>query len=140
MGTATVAKDTDFRIGSAATPTTKVDVSNQLTDIKFGESADLPDATTFNSGGAKSYAKGLVDSDVSLEFNYTPAIATQMRGLLRSSNAADFQFGPLGSTTGNPKYSGQMFINKVDSPAKVGDILKLSVSGKVNGSLSESLY
>ena len=140
MGTATVATNADFRIGSVATPTTKVDVSNQLTDVKFGESADLPDATTFNSGAAKSYAKGMSDADISLEFNYTPALATQMRALLRSPVAPDFQFGPLGSSAGNPKYSGQILINKVDSPTKVGDILKLSVSGKVNGAVQDSVY
>lgn len=137
---ATVAKNLDFRLGSAATPTTKVDLSAYVTEATLDRSADLPDATVFNSGGAKSYAAGLTDGDLKVEFMWNQTVDAQLKALVGFGTAVDFTLGELGTTTGYPKTTGSCFLSKLGKPQKVGDLMKISADFKTTGQIQDSVY
>ena len=136
--TPTVAKLLDFQLGTYATPNVLVNVSDNATEASIDRNADLPDATTFNSGGSKSYAGGLVDRDVKAEFIWDTTIDAMLKAIV--GVPVSFQYGEIGSASGNPKTTGKMIISKLSKPQKVGDILKFSIDGKTTGAIVEGYY
>ncbi len=135
-----VAKLLDFRLGSNGTPTTLVDVSNKVSDIKTNRGADTPEVTAFNGSGAKDYAAGLTEGSLSVEFFYDATLDTHLNGVLGYDTPINFQLGGLGPATGNPKKTGTCILKKLDDPRKVGDVMKLSAEFQVSGPITSGTY
>jgi hypothetical protein len=137
---AKIAKSTVFKLGSAATPTTLVDISTQLNEVKFPSEVDTPESTTFGTSGSKSYEAGLKGHSISLEGNADATTVAQLFDLLGNAVAPNFEYGPEGSTTGLRKYTGQAHLTKLDEGAKVGDLIKFSAELKVTGAVVRGTY
>jgi hypothetical protein len=135
-----VAKLLDFRLGSFGTPTTLVDVSGKISDVKINRGADTPEVTAFNGSGAKDYAAGLTEGSFSVDFFYDATLDTHLNGLLGYDTPVNFQYGGLGAATGLPKKTGACLLKKLDDPRKVGDVMKFSAEFQVSGPIASGTY
>lgn len=137
---ATVAKLLDFRFGSNGTPSTLVDRSNDVSSLDFPREQDLPETTVFNNSGARSYAVGLNGASLSVQFQWSAAIETQLANLVNYDTAVSFQVGENGSASGQIKKTGTMFLKSFKQGNKVGDIKTLDAEFQVTGAITVATY
>lgn len=136
-----VATSVDFRFGSNGSASTKIDNSTKFNSVDFPRVQDLKDITPFQaSGNAKQYAVGLNDATFKAEAFYDATLYAQLVALINYTTAVDFTFGPAGTTSGYPKYTGSFFLKSVGAPVKVGDVLMLSCEFQVTGLITATVY
>jgi len=136
----TVGKNLDFRLGSTGTPSTLVDLSNSVKSAGYDIERDLLEANTFNNNGSKANLKGLYGATFSVTFYYSAAIFTQLHAALLGDNTVNIQFGPIGSTGGNPKYTGAVHIHKVGNPIEINSVMELTAEITLDGAIATSTY
>ncbi len=129
----------DFKFGSAGAETTQVDYSTKFKTVDFPREQDLQDVTPFGSS-AKQFAVGLSNATFKGEAFYDTTIEPILAGMIGNLTAIAFTFGPDGTTTGNPKYTGNMFVKSVGSPVKVGEVKMLPVDFQITGSITRTTY
>lgn len=137
---ATIGLNVDFRLGSNGTPSTPVDLSNKVSQVDFNREQDLPEVTAFNGNGARAFAAGLTQGTFSVEFFWDAAVDAQLNGLVGYTTPVDFQYGPDGSTSTYPKYTGKAFLTSLSNPATVGDVKKFSAEFQITGAVTRATF
>lgn len=137
---ATVGLNIDFQVGSNGTPTVKVDLSTKVKTADFPREQDVPDVTAFNGNGFRQFAVGLQQGTFECEFFWDTTIDTHLSGLLGYTTAVDFIYGPDGTTTGRPKYTGTAFLKTLSDPATVGDVKTFKGTFQITGTITRAVY
>ena len=131
----------NFEIGSNGTPTTLVTtLSDKITSCDFSRNQDLPEANVFNQGGAKSFVVGLNEGEFSVDFMWDTTVDAHLENLIGYTTPVSFQYGPDGSASGKPKYTGSLYVQSIGNPATVGDVKVKSVTFKPTGAISRSTF
>ena len=131
----------NFEIGSNGSPTTLVTtLSNKTKSCDFTRTQDLPDVTAFNNSGAKAFAMGLNEGEFGLEFQWDATVDAHLNGLIGYATAVNFQYGPDGSTSGYPKYTGTLFVTNVSQPSTVGAEKMISATFKPTGTITRGTF
>lgn len=137
---ASVALNIDVQFGSNGTPTTEVDVSTKVKTFSFPREQDMLDVTAFGTSGFRSFAVGLQSATFPAEFYWDTTIDTHLSGLMGYTTAVEFIYGPDGTTSGRPKYTGTMFLQNMDSSATVGEIKLISATFQISGVITRTTY
>ncbi|HZT61009.1 MAG TPA: hypothetical protein VFA21_20560 [Pyrinomonadaceae bacterium] len=116
-----------------------VDISAKVDSVKFSQAVDQHDSTTFGTSGAHSFNAGLTNGTVQLEIMYDGAIDAQIAALLGTDNVP-FEYGPLGSTVGNPKKTCNTSVAKWEPPAQVGQLEKATLELQISGAVTVTTY
>lgn len=61
-------------------------------------------------------------------------------GLTTGNGSLSFVLGPMGSTTGNPKFSGECFLSKYAPSAEVKGLATWSVELTITGGVTSDVY
>jgi hypothetical protein len=61
-------------------------------------------------------------------------------GLVGYTTAVEFIYGPDGTTSTRPKYTGSVFLESVSLPATIGDIKVFSATFKCTGTVTRTTY
>lgn len=136
---ASVALAVDFQFGSNGTATTEVDRSTYVKSIDFKRAQDVLDTTPF-AVTARTYASGLMDNDFSVEFFWDTTIDTHLNALLGYTTAVEFIYGPDGTTSGRPKFTGTFFLASLSTPSTVGEVKMFSAEFKCSGAITRTTY
>lgn len=136
---ASVGLSIDFQIGSNGTPTTEVDRSTYVRSVDFKRTMDVPDTTPFGVT-ARTYAAGLSDATFTVEFFWDTTIDTHMNGLIGYTTAVEFIYGPDGTTSGRPKYTGTVFLKDLSAPTTVGDVKVFTAEFQATGAITRTTY
>lgn len=131
-----------FQLDNAAG--TLVDLSQYLDNVGFPSEVDAAETTAFGNND-KTYIVGLGDQKISLtgkwdstlDTHMTAAIAAQKAGTLAS---ASWVFGPAGSTTGKPKYSGEAIITSFELDDKVSDVITWKSDLQTTGTTTRGVF
>lgn len=134
-----VAKNSVFKIGTAGTPGTAVDISTSVKSVKFPREADEQESTTFQGNGSKAFLVGLLSATISVEGNYSTSVDAQLAALLGVDGVA-FEYGPEGSTTGMSKYTGLCILTKYEPPSQVGQLLTFTAEFRITGAVTRAAY
>lgn len=127
-----------FRLGTAATPTTLVDVSAYFNSISFPQSRDTAETTTFTKS-TKSYVPGLRDATFSAEGRFTTAVDTHLNALM-SAGEVNFEYAPAGlGVAGTPLYAGKLFATSYEGSSDIGDVGAVSIEFQCSGDVSRSI-
>ena len=137
---ATVGLNIDFQLGSNGTPTTEVDLSTKVRTADFSRTQDLPDVTAFNGNGARAFAAGLTEGSFDMEFFWDSTIDAHLNGLVGYTTPVEFIYGPDGTTSTRPKYTGTVFLESLNNPATIGDVKVFSATFKVTGAVGRTTY
>lgn len=137
---ATVGLNIDFQLGSNGTPTTEVDLSTKVRTADMSRTQDLPDVTAFNGNGARAFAAGLTEGSFDVEFFWDTTIDGHLSALIGYTTAVEFIYGPDGTTSGNPKYTGSVFLEDLSIPATVGDVKVFNATFKITGAVTRTVY
>jgi hypothetical protein len=137
---ATVSLNVDFELGSNGTPSSLVDLSTKVSKVDFPREQDNLDVTAFNGNGTRAFAVGLSQGSFDVEFFWDTTVDGQIAGLLGYTTAVNFQYGPDGTTTGRPKYTGSCFLKSFTIPATIGEVKKFSGTFQVTGAVTRATY
>jgi hypothetical protein len=137
---ATVGLNIDFQLGSNGTPTTEVDLSTKVKTADMTRNQDLPDVTAFNGNGARAFAAGLTEGSFDMEFFWDTTIDGHLNGLIGYTTAVEFIYGPDGTTSTRPKYTGTVFLESLTVPATIGDVKVFQATFKVTGAIVRTTY
>jgi hypothetical protein len=137
---ATVALLIDVQFGSNGTPTTEVDRSTYVKTFSFPREQDMLDVTAFGTSGFRSFAVGLQSAKFPFEMFWDTTIDAHLSGLLGYTTLVEFIYGPDGTTSGRPKYTGTMALASLDSSATVGEIKTISGEFQISGIITRTTY
>lgn len=137
---ATVGLNVDFQVGSNGTPTTEVDISTKVKSVDFSRVQDILDVTAFNGNGFRAFAVGLQEATFDVEVFWDTTVDTHLSGLIGYTTAVEFIYGPDGTTSTRPKYTGTAFLESLSIPATIGDIKVFSATFKCTGTITRTTY
>lgn len=137
---ASVGLNVDFQLGSNGTPTTEVDISTKTRKVDFPRDQDILDTTAFNGNGFRAFAVGLQQATFSCEFFWDTTIDTHLSGLVGYTTAVEFIYGPDGTTSGRPKYTGTCFLKSLSIPATIGEIKVFTAEFQLTGTITRGTY
>lgn len=130
-------RNTIFKIESAANSLT--DISNTLKEVNFPREVDTPETTAFGST-TRSYVVGFINATFSVSGMYDPTVDALLNGILGFAASRDFEYGPIGSTTGNPRYTGDCYLTNYTDTGSVTDMVGMSADFQVTGAVTRGTY
>jgi hypothetical protein len=147
-------KNAVFKVGTAAAPTVATDISTYLDTVSYPRTMDTAETTTFGAN-ARSYIPSFPGNTFSISGKFDPgaaAIDFILAALQGLPNAVALEYGPAGSTTGNPKYTmvgnttGQgttnpgVFLTNYAISSPVNDVVSFTADFVGNLAVSRSTY
>ena len=110
------------------------DISNVLTDVSVSRTADVAEVSAF-SNSSKAYVAGLKDANITISGSFDATVDGYLKGILGVE--VDFEFYPIGTTSGNPKASGKVIMTSYDRTPDVGGAVGFSAAFQVSGDVTE---
>jgi hypothetical protein len=142
MGTFRHGKNAYFALdGTAAS---LVNISDTLNEISMPREIDTAETTAFGDND-KTYISGLTDATVSLSGMFDATVDAMIGGdiaNLRSGSIASltFEYGPAGSVSTRPKFTGEALITSYEVSSPVGDVVTYSLELQVTGGVTRSAF
>ena len=127
-----------FQLGTAAAPGTPTAISTFLTSVSFPFGVDTAEITTLTAT-AKSYLAGLEDATISIEGKFHATVDAHLNGIRRLATIA-FVYGPAGSATGSPRYSGTCMLTSYEVEGGVDDAASFSAEFQVIGLITRGTF
>jgi len=123
-----------FKLGSAGSPGTPVDISTWLTNVEGSSSTSEYDGTTFQPGVAvplKITVPGFSDKGYALSGMWSPDVEDHFEPL-EGQQDVDYEYGPDGTTAGSVKITGLCNVMSYSGPkAPVDGLITWDASLKV---------
>ena len=132
MPTFTHGKSAAFKLDDSGG--TLRDISNVLTDVSVSRTADVAEVSAF-SNSSKAYVAGLKDANITISGSFDATVDGYLKGILGVE--VDFEFYPIGTTSGNPKASGKVIMTSYDRTPDVGGAVGFSAAFQVSGDVTE---
>jgi hypothetical protein len=116
-------------------------LSDTLNEISLPREIETAETTAFGTQD-KTYITGLSDATVSLSGMFDSTVNTAIAGVIAnlksgSVASASFSYGPAGSASTKPRFTGNALITSYEISSPVGDVvtysLELQVTGAVTG-------
>ena len=132
MPTFTHGKNAAFKIDDSGG--TLRDISDVLTDVAVSRTADVAEVSAF-SNSSKAYVAGLKDATITVSGSFDATVDGYLSGILGSEGS--FEFYPIGTTSGNPKSSGECILTSYDRTPDVGGAVSFTASVQGSGDVTE---
>jgi len=140
----------ELQFGTSGSPTSLTDYTASVKDVSFSRNGDIIDVTTFGNA-ARKWIKGLTDADMTVEFFYSGSLYAALQNLLTyTAGGVSFQYGPDGTTSGNPKVTQTgslnsstgigLLLESVDDSTSIGEVKMLSATFKISGAITFGTY
>lgn len=158
MATFTHGKKTKFYINSAGTtgsvPTVAFtyDLSVFCKDVSFPSKMDTAETSTFGSQ-TKTYVQGLQDATITTSGSWdgasalldgTSANSTTFDALIASLIGANtnptFAYGPVGSATGQVKYSGTVILTDYTIHGAISSLVEFTANFQITGAITRGVF
>lgn len=122
-----------FRLGTAATPATLVDVSQYLNQAGISAERDMGETSTFGVS-SKKYIPGLKDGTIPLEGPFDSAVDQQFWDLFNQGVLVNFEYTPYGvAATGTPKFTGSGYLTSYEPSSEIGDATSFGTEFQISG-------
>lgn len=130
-------KNTVFKITSAADVLT--DISNTLRSCSFPRIVDTSETSAFGTT-YKTHVVGLIGATFAIEGMFDPTVNTLIAGIIGFESPRNFEYGPQGSTTGKPKFTGAVLLTNYTSAGTITDMVSATVDFIVSGNVTLAAY
>ena len=132
MPTFTHGKNAAFKIDDSGG--TLRDITDVLTDVAVSRTADVAEVSAF-SNSSKAYVAGLKDATITISGSFDATVDGYLSGIIGSEGS--FEFYPIGTTSGNPKSSGEAICTSYDRTPDVGGAVSFTAAFQVSGDVTE---
>jgi len=130
----------DFRLDDSAG--SLIDISNQCNNVDLTNAVESFDVTAFQDTG-KAYLVGFSDGKFSVSGFANGTIIAHLMGLVATAGSGttrSFQWGPEGTTSGNPKFTGECFVTSFKTDSKVNAPNTFQLDLQVTGAITATTY
>lgn len=119
-------------------------ISDTLNEITMPRPIETAETTTFGQDD-KTYITGLADATISLSGMFDATVDAMVNGNianLKSGSVAtlSFEYGPSGSTSSNPKFTGEALITSYEIGSPIGDVVSYSLELQVTGGVTATTF
>jgi len=129
-------KSTVFKVDdSGATPR---DISTAVSSVSFPREVDATETTSFGSN-QRTYIVGLANSTVSVEGYFDSTFDGYLAGIV-GAVAGTIEYGPMGSTVSNIKYTAEAILTSYELSSGVGDAVTFSAEFQITGAVTRGTY
>lgn len=131
------ANSTNFEVDNSSG--TLTDISAYCTEVSFPQEKGLEDSATFGDSfrestitlkGGSFSVSGLWDATLDAVLGADPAA-----GATRS-----FQYGPVGDTSGNVKYTGECHLENYEVSGSVDGLVSFTATFRASGTITRGTY
>ena len=135
-------KNAHFALDNASG--TLTDISNTVNEVSLPMSVETGETTVFGNSD-KTYISGLGDQTISVSGIFDATVNTHITGVIAALKAgtvatSSFQYGPSGSVSTRPKFTGEGIITSYEIGSPVGDIVTYSLELQVSGSVTVGTF
>jgi hypothetical protein len=117
------------------------DLSSFLNDLSMPRDVDVAETTTFGvAGSAKTFITGLSGATISISGLFDATADGYLAGVAGGSATLSFEYGPLGSTAGMVKYTGECIMTSYEVGSSVGDVVQASAAFQVSGAITRTTW
>jgi len=121
-----------------------VNISDTLNEISMPREIETAETTAFGNND-KTYITGLGDATISLSGMFDATTNTLIAGNIAnlksgSVSSLSFEYGPAGSASAQPKFTGEALITSYEVSSPVGDVVTFSLELQVTGGVSGSTF
>lgn len=121
-----------------------VNISDTLNEISMPREIETAETTAFGSND-KTYITGLADATISLSGMFDATVDTQIGGNITnlksgSVSSLSFEYGPAGSASARPKFTGEALITSYEVSSPVGDVVTYSLELQVTGGVTGTTF
>lgn len=128
----------ELRIGTLATPETLVEVSERSNTTGLPLERDKAEVTTFKNV-FKRYVAGQLDGAMPMEGPFDAWLDGVLYDLATSDVAPAFDYRPIGSGTGKPKYVGHFLVTKYEVSSETGSATTYSGELQIDGEVDRQV-
>lgn len=119
-------------------------LSDTLNEITMPQPIETAETTAFGDDD-KTYITGLGDATISLSGMFDATVDTMINGNisnLKSGSVAtlSFEYGPSGSASSSPKFTGEALITSYEIGSPVGDVVTYSLELQVTGGVTATTF
>ena len=123
---------------------TLVDISDTLNEISMPREIETAETTAFGNDD-KTYITGLGDATISLSGMFDATTDTLIAGDIAnlksgSVSSLTFEYGPAGSVSAQPKFTGEALITSYEVSSPVGDVVTYSLELQVTGGVTGTTF
>lgn len=115
------------------------DISVYLTDVDMPRAVKTAEITTFGAA-ADTFVTGMSGATISITGLMDPTLDGYLSGILGQASTVSFEYGPMGSTTGNIKYTGECICTAYGVKGAVGGAIAITASFQVTGAVTRGTY
>ncbi|MGI8425547.1 MAG: phage tail tube protein [Actinomycetota bacterium] len=119
------------------------DLSPFLDNSDFDRQVDMSDSTTVGLED-KTSIPGLSGASIELGGKYDDTAVSGpdvvLGGVIASKVRVAFEYGPLGNTTGKPKYTGECYVERFRISAPLENVVKFTATLRVDGPPTRSTF
>lgn len=130
-------KDSVFKIDNSAG--TLTNISTYVKDCSLAQSVDTPETSTFGNN-SKTFITGLSSGTFSVSGLFDPTCNTVLAGIVGASATKSFEYGPAGTGTGAPKFTGEAILTSYNVSSDVADAVQFSAEFQVSGAVTVGTY
>ena len=121
-----------------------VNISDTLNEISMPREIETAETTAYGNSD-KTYITGLGDSTVSLSGMFDATLNTMVAGNIAnlksgSVSSLTFEYGPAGSASPQPKFTGEALVTSYEVSSPVGDVVTFSLELQVTGAVTGSTF
>ena len=121
-----------------------VNISDTLNEISMPREIETAETTAFGNSD-KTYITGLGDATVSLSGMFDATLNTMIAGNIAnlksgSVSSLTFEYGPAGSASPQPKFTGEALVTSYEVSSPVGDVVTFSLELQVTGAVTGSTF
>jgi predicted secreted protein len=121
-----------------------INISNTLNEISLPREIETAETTAFGDTD-KTYITGLADATVSLSGMFDATVDAQINGTISalksgSVGSVSFQYGPAGSASANPKFTGEAIVTSYEISSPVGEVVTYSLELQVTGGVTGTTF
>ncbi|MCY3634800.1 MAG: hypothetical protein OXH23_04245 [bacterium] len=129
-------KGTHFELDN--TSGTLTDISSWTDTADLARTLDTGETTTFGSDN-RTFIVGLATATVSLGGKYDPAVAAVFDGGAEPASRT-FEFGPMGDTSGNVRYTGECIVTGFNINNAFSDTATWSATMQITGAITKNTF
>ena len=121
-----------------------VNISDTLNEISMPREIENAETTAYGNSD-KTYITGLGDATVSLSGMFDATLNTMIAGNIAnlksgSVSSLTFEYGPAGSASPQPKFTGEALVTSYEVSSPVGDVVTFSLELQVTGAVTGSTF
>lgn len=137
MADAYLGNAADFKIGASAGSLTAISgAGNGLSEVEL---TDEVGTRVIPGGGDAVRRQSLVVHDNGISFSVDANSVTWPLLHRKSGATVYFEYGPRGTGSGMPRYTGS-FIAQVSEASPSDDVIRFTVTGEINGPVTAGTY